>query len=229
VDRLATLDVELVAADLALAGATVETLADGANRALIGGEVLQFAEAVSLGSGQWRLRGLLRGRGGTETAAQAGQVAGAPFVLLDDRPIALDPAKLGSAASIAAIGLVDGEPVSAQIANPGLGLRPLVPVHPRKHATAEGGLLLEWTRRARGAWNWPDAIETPLNEQAEGYLVGLGDADDPDLRWELAAARLELSASLLAELAAGHAGKPLWVRQVGSFAVSEPLLLTLLA
>ena len=30
--------------------------------------------------------------------------------------------------------------------------------------------MLEWTRRARGAWGWPDSIETPLNEQAEAYL-----------------------------------------------------------
>jgi len=30
----------------------------------------------------------------------------------------------------------------------------------------------------------------------------------------------------LAQLATEHGGKPLWVRQVGSLAVSDPLLLT---
>lgn len=45
------------------------------------------------------------------------------------------------------------------------------------------------------------------------------------LRWELARPELELSAAMLAQLSAAHAGEPLWVRQVGSFALSPPLLL----
>ncbi len=227
-ERFATFEVELVSTDFVLSGASVEALANGANRALVGSEVLQFAEAAPIGEARWRLRGLLRGRGGTESAAQAERAAGAPFVLLDDRPVALDPARLGSATSIAAIGLVDGEPVGSPILHAGLALRPLTPVHPRVTASA-GGLVLEWTRRARGAWSWPDAIETPLNEQAEAYLVGLGDTEQPDLRWQPAQPRLELSASLLEQLEAEHGGKALWVRQVGSAAVSDPLLLTVIA
>ncbi len=227
VDQLASVDVELVSADFVLFSATIEALAHGANRALIGGEVLQFVTATSIGAARWRLRGLLRGRGGTEAVAQAGQPAGAPVVLLDDAPVALDPARLGAAASVAAIGLVDSEPVSAPIQNPGTGLRPLVPVHPRSRLSGDGSLVLTWTRRARGAWDWPDAVETPLNEQAEAYLVGLGDPASPDLVWQAAAPRLELSAEQLAQLVAEHGGKPLWVRQVGSFAVSDPPLLLL--
>ncbi len=93
-----------------------------------------------------------------------------------------------------AIDLADAEPVSAAIANRGLTLRPLTPVHPRVGQTADGGLVLRWTRRARGAWPWPDGVETPLNEQAEAWLVGLGDVASPAVRWELAQPLLELSA-----------------------------------
>jgi hypothetical protein len=228
-DRAASVDVELVSADFVLANATPETLASGANRALIGNEVVQFVEASALGGTLWRLRGLLRGRGGTEAAAQTAQPAGAPFAMLDADLIALDPAKLGAATSVAAIGLADSEAVHAAIRNPGLSVRPLCPVHPRIAPAEDGGLVLAWTRRARGAWSWLDAIETPLNEQAEDYLVGLGDTANPDLRWQTAQPQLALPAALMAELAAEHPGKPLWVRQVGSLAVSDALLLTVIA
>ena len=229
-DRQATLDVELVSADFELTSVAAEALATGANRALLGPEVIQFADAVWLEGSLWRLRGLLRGRGGTEEAAQAGHAAGTPFVLLDGQAVAVDPAKLDptDAISLAAIGLADDEPVIAPIANPGLTLRPLTPVHPRVQPSAGGGLILRWTRRARGAWTWPDGIETPLSEQAEAYTVGLGDTAQPALRWELAQPRLELSAATLAQLSSEHPGQPLWVRQVGSFAQSDPLSLTTL-
>lgn len=225
-ERTATVDVELASSDFILTGATPEMIANGANRALVGDEVLQFAEAIALGGALWRLRGLLRGRGGTEPAAQIAHAVGTPFATLDERLIALDPAKLGVAANIAAIGLADSEAVSVPILNPGLALRPLVPVHPRTRTAEDGGLVIEWARRARGAWTWPDAIETPLNEETEGYLVGLGDTASPDLRWQTAQPRLELSPALIAQLAAAHAGKSLWVRQVGRFAASAPLRLT---
>jgi hypothetical protein len=227
-ERAATFDVELVSPDFTLTSATPDMLANGANRVLVGNEVLQFAEAIALGGALWRLRGLLRGRGGTEAAAQSAKPVGTSFAVLDERLIVLDQVKLGAATHIAAIGLADSEPVSAPILNPGLDLRPMKPVHPRARPTEEGGLMLEWTRRARGAWTWPDAIETPLNEETEGYLVGLGDTETPALRWQTSLARLELSAALLTELAATHAGQPLWVRQIGSFAVSDPLLLSVI-
>jgi len=221
----ATVDIELASVDFALTTATPEALAAGANRVLIGGELLQFAEAVPLGGTNWRLRGLLRGRGGTEASAQSGQAAGATFVLLDGTPLLVDAGKLGSATNLAAIGLADSEPVTDPIADAGRTLRPLTPVHPRQQATPDGGLLLQWTRRARGAWGWPDGVETPLNEQVEAYLVELGSTGQPILCWELGRAELELSAATVAQLSADHSGQSLWVRQVGSFAVSEPLLL----
>lgn len=225
----ASLDIELASADFMLSSVTIEALASGANRALVGGEVLQFGRAVQLGEARWRLHGLLRGRGGTEAAALAGHPAGAAFVLLDDSPLALDGNRLpATGARILALGLVDEEPVGGPLANEGLTLRPLPPVHPRIAPTAAGGLDLGWTRRSRGAWSWPSGIDAPLNEQAEAYLVGLGDPAMPLAVWQLGTPRLELSPQSLAQLAADHPRAPLWVRQIGTHAASDPLLLTTL-
>ena len=89
--------------------------------------------------------------------------------------------------------------------------------------------MLTWCRRARGAWLWQDGVEVPLNEQAEAYLVGIGDGDAPELRWEVGQPLLEVGASSWSAIRAAHVGKPLWVRQVGTAALSPPLLLATIA
>lgn len=231
VERHGSIEVELISGDFALSDATGEGLAAGRNRALIGGEVIQFARAVESAPRKWRLSGLLRGRGGTEGQALSGHPAGTAFVLLDDAPVTLDPAKIGPSegASLVAIGLADTSPVRAQLANPGLSLRPLAPVHPRVRKWKDGGLRLSWTRRARGAWTWPDEVEIPINEQSERYIVGLGEPAAPSIRWETTEPTLEIGADAMLELVGTYAGAPLWVRQAGSFALSSPLFLTRLA
>ena len=229
IDRSATVDVQLISPDFLLDSVTPEELANGANRALLGGEVVQFAQAQSLGGGAWRLGGLLRGRGGTEDQALRETPAGARFVLLDHRPIALDPAAIGSFSQVAAIGLVDDLPIVAPIAPDGLSLRPLTPVHPRAVRQSDGGLLLGWIRRARGAWLWTDGVDVPLVEQAERYEVGIGDPDAPALVWTVDAPSLALDGDTLADLRADHAGAVVWVRQLGTHARSLPLALTILA
>ena len=229
-EHSATIEVQLVSEDFVLMSASVASLATGANRALIDGEIMQFATAEYYGRARWRLRGLLRGRGGTEAAALKGHPAGARFVLLDDALVALDPAQLTGAGDIpvAAIGLADQEPVVTRLANPGLSLKPLSPVHPRTIRLPAGGLAFAWTRRARGAWTWGDQLSTPLVEPTERYLVGLGQVDQPAVRWEVEIARLELPADQLASLTAAHGRQPLWVRQVGLHGLSDALLLTTL-
>jgi hypothetical protein len=227
-DRGASVDIDLVSPDFALDATSLEGIAAGANKALVGNEVLQFLTAEQVGDSRWRLGGLLRGRGGTEPAALAGNPAGADFVLLDDAPVPLDPATLGDgqAVTLAAIGLADGEPVYAQLANRGITRRPLTPVHGSAHERSDGSIALAWCRRSRGSWLWQDGIEVPLNEQSEAYLVGIGDAEAPEVRWETSAPRLAIDAASWASIRAAHAGKPLWVRQVGTAALSPPLRLT---
>lgn len=229
-ERQAVMTVTLAATDLALTNAGAAALAAGANRAMIGNEILQYACATALGGGKWRLEGLLRGRGGTEAMAQSGHLAGAGFVLLDDTLRPLDTQIVGDSAvaTIVAIGLGDSAPVTVTVTNPGLTLRPPCPVHPRAITQADGSLVLCWIRRARGAWGWRDGVDVPLVEQTESYLVGLGPVSAPDLQWEVSSPTLLLDPATVASLASTHSGAAIWVRQIGNHALSYPLLLTTL-
>lgn len=228
-DRQSALTLQLLSLDMMLIDATPRQLANGANRALIGEELIQFGRAVSLGAGLWRLEQLLRGRGGTE-AAISSHGTGERFVLLDGAPVALDAGLVGTArtARIAALGLADTAPVTSAIAARGITLRPLCPVHPRAIRGADG-LLLTWARRARGAWLWPDGVDAPLNEQTEAYEVSYGPPASPLARWITAEPRLELTAAVVEELASTLPGGGIRVCQVGSYARSDPLLLTVLS
>lgn len=224
-DRLAVLEVELASDDFVLLNATLGGLANGANRAVIGGELLQFTSATRVNGAVWQLRGLLRGRGGGEARCQSAHAAGTPFILLDSSPSLIDATKLGQALSLAAIGLVDPDPVLAPIIETGRTLKPLTPVHPSVEWLADGSLRLGWTRRARGAWEWPDLVDAPLVEQVESYTIGVGDADSPSLYWQVTAPELTIDSANMARLQSNHAGESVWVRQVGSHSASDPLLL----
>jgi hypothetical protein len=124
-------------------------------------------------------------------------------------------------------GLADTEPVYAALINSGLTRRPLTPVHGRVSEKPDGALALQWSRRSRGSWRWLDGVDVPLNEQAEAYVVGVGDSEAPELRWEAGATLLEINAATWSSIKSAHAGKPLWVRQVGTAAASSPLLLAI--
>jgi len=226
-DRQSAIVVDLASTDLELIPATVEQLARGANRALIGSEIIQFAAASALGNGRWLLTGLLRGRGGTESAI-AGHAPGESFVLIDGNMTALDPNLVGSGVTtvIAAIGLADLDPVRSEIACRGLSLRPLSPVHPRIATDPSGDLQMSWIRRARGAWSWLDGVDVPLGEQAEEYVVTLGDVEVPIATWSVIAPALILPAATLTQLRPAGIGAAFQVRQRGSYALSEGLLLT---
>lgn len=226
-DRKNVLDLTLVGEDLALVSATAAQLAMGANRALLGDEIIQFANAAPLGAGKWRLTGLLRGRGGTEVAI-GHHAIGDRFVLLDGNATALDAALVGDLpqASIVAVGLADAAPVTSSIADRGITRRPLFPVHPQAIAHADGSLELRWTRRSRGSWSWLDGVDVPLHEQAEGYDVLLGPPDNPVTVWSAAEASLTIPPATIASLRAQAAGQPFSVRQRGSYAVSDATFLT---
>ena len=211
--------------DADFAASSGAAFAGGANRLLVGEEILQFMEAEPLGAGRWRLTGLLRGRGATEAEALAGHAAGTRVCLLDDRLHLLDGSAFDAGSErLAAIGTAGPEPVYAAVRAPGRSRRPLAPVHPAAIPVAEGGLLLEWTRRARGAWVWRDGVDVPLVEEAERYEVGAGPAEAPIALWRVAEPTLALAAGDLAPL---PPGTPLWVRQIGSHAASPPLALHL--
>ncbi len=230
-EPLAKMLVVLADSEAELRETGVEGLASGANRLLVGGEVLQFAHVEPLGNGRWEISGLLRGRGGTEAAAGAGHAPGTQVTLLDDRLLLVSPDLLsGSSAPLfAAIGLADEQPVMAETQNPGASRKPPTPVHPRIAANADGGLSLSWTRRARGGWAWLSEVEQPLVEQEESYEVGLGPVEASFALWLAALPQMTIAPATRAALAAAYPAAVLWVRQRGSYAKSDPLLLGTIA
>lgn len=227
-DRGSQVIVTLVDPGMQLASADMRQLADGANFALIGNEIVQFAMATELSPGTWRLEGLLRGRNGSE-AAIASHATGEPFVLLSSSLVALNAATLGTAPErkVLASGRADAEPAISSVLLDGITLRPLAPVHPRRMLLPDGGWSLGWTRRARGARYWQDGVDMPMVEQSESYVVTLGPIDTPRALWTTASPTLEIGAATLTALAASWPGEALRVRQQGTHTMSDPLLLCL--
>lgn len=225
-DRHSSVTVRLASDTAELVDATIRRLVQGANRALLGEEIIQFATARPVEPGLWELTGLLRGRGGTEHAVTS-HAAGEPFVLLESSLTTLDPARVGPAehAIIAATGLADHAPVTSVVRLAGLGWRPLSPVHGRSATTAMGELVLRWTRRSRGGWIWADQVDLPLNEQREAYQVEFGTSDAAIARWDCAAPELTISAAELAALLASAPSGTFRIRQVGDRALSLPLII----
>jgi hypothetical protein len=94
--------VQLIDVDQWLNSCDDHDLTGGANLALIGDELLQFAEVQPLGAGRFRLTRLRRGLAGTERAL-AGHAIGDLFLLINPRsmqPIALPDGARGSVVTV---------------------------------------------------------------------------------------------------------------------------------
>lgn len=219
-----SLVVRLTDPDADLPVTTVRGIAQGANRVIVGHEIVQYLDARPAGEGVWRLTGLLRGRGATEGAAYSAHQAGTAVTFLEYGLLALDDETLTAGPDgFAAIGLGDEQAVVSALDNAGASHRPPCPVHPARTAHPDGSISFSWTRRARGQWTWLDEVEQPLIEEFERYLVGLGPVDTPLAEWVCTAPALTLTASDTASLRQSGIGMDFWVRQSGSFALSHPV------
>ena len=220
----ADVEVQLHDAESELASTTSAYLSTGANRVLIGNEIAQFADAVPLGNGRWRLTGLLRGRGATEAHAVEGHASGTRFVLLDDRLVDIGSEVTSADTALAALGPSDPEPVRAPVTTSGNATAPLMPVHGTARRMGDGSLALDWVRRARGAWSWRDHVGVPLVEEIERYEVGIGPVSAPLVSLVSSQPSYVVPESVLTPLAdTAHA---VWVRQIGDFSTSPALFLT---
>lgn len=222
--------VSLVNEAMTLESVDDAVLLGGANRAMIGGELIQFGVAEALGDGLWRLSRLLRGRAGT--AATAGHAVGTPFVLLGDAASLVLPDALAASAA-GGTAVLQWAPRNAsdltEVAVPGgtAALRPLAPVHGRVTDDGAGGVDVGWVRCSRVDAGWRDAVDLPIGESREAYRVvavppvpGVGP-------WDCSAPGLNLTEAMLAMLAMLAPGAALEVRQIGDFAPSLPLLIPL--
>jgi hypothetical protein len=171
-DRSSTVDVALLSDAMWLESRSPYSVLGGANLALLGDELIQFASAVALSTGRFRLSGLLRGRRGTEGAV-ADHVAGERFVLIDVAAmLAFDPPPeaLGRQYRFRPTGTGDlATPFAAALVG-GRGLKPLSPVHLRLDAAA-GSVNAGWIRRSRAGFGWSDFVDAPLAEATEAYRV----------------------------------------------------------
>lgn len=229
VDRTSTILVQLADPRFALTPASIDELSQGRNRARLGNEVIQFASANARGDGLWELSILLRGRGGTEHEI-ATHVADEAFILLDENltPIDRDTIANNGSFDVVALGHADPQPVRSKLAASGLSLRPLSPVRAQLlDQTSRGGVLsIEWTRRARGAWSWPDEVGIPLIESREAYEVRFVDANDDALLWEVTDSRLDIDEATAADILSRPKPSRFEIRQIGDHARSLPLTFT---
>lgn len=174
-DRRSSVEVELLNDAMWLESRSTPSVLAGANLALLGDEIVQFANAAATGPRRFRLSLLLRGRRATE-AAVASHVAGERFVLLSPEGLTAFEAPLGVVGGILRMKAVGphelaGEVAAREITIYGRALRPLPPVHLRARREMSGDVRLTWVRRSRHGFEWLDGIDAPLAEEREAYRI----------------------------------------------------------
>ncbi|WP_298669816.1 phage tail protein [uncultured Sphingomonas sp.] len=213
-DQRGAIIVELAHDGMSLRGADPAALDRGANLALVGDELVQFATAEQLAPRRWRLGDLSRGRRGT---IATGHDAGARFVLIEpETAVAITlSASPGQRLRVAADAVADTAEI--ELALTGASILPPSPVHLRAEAQPDGGALLRWRRRARSGWRWRDGADAPLGEEREQYRVTV-------MAGALPPRIVETAAPAVAVTAAERAGGPVSISivQIGTNGASPP-------
>lgn len=222
VDRIATISVAFPHDDIGLVPADEVALDRGANLALVGDELIQFAGAERLAPGRWRLRSLWRGRRGTDVAAHA---AGARFVMIEPAsllPLPLPGATIPTTIVLSATGIGDdGQAQQRHTALSGRSVAPPSPVHLHAHRDAQGDLHARWRRRSRRGWRWIDGVDAPLVEEREAYRLTIETASN------VRHAVVEVDTLLVPAAEIGGGAVTLTVRQIGTLAESPPAIITI--
>lgn len=211
---------------------TLESVGDaallgGANRAMVGGELLQFGIADAVGPALWRLSRLLRGRAGT--ASRAVHAPGTPFVLLDDPALLMLPEDLAGWAEGGDASLQWAPRGGATLTEIGVpsaarALPPLAPVHGRIRPDDKGGVTISWVRCGRIDAGWRDHVDQPSGESRDVWHISVSPSVSGVGPWERALPELHVTAD---ELAALPPGCTIEIRQAGDLALSPPLNLPL--
>jgi hypothetical protein len=227
IDGANTALVTLVDLSMTLESVDDAALLGGANRAMLGGELLQFATAEPVGADVWRLSRLLRRRAGTG-GAMAHSV-GAPFVLLDDSAPILLPEALAIAAE-GGVARLQWAPrggttmTEVAVTATGAALLPLAPIHGRISPYGEGDVFVSWRRRSRVDTGWRDHVDLPIGEDQEAWRITLSPPVPGIVPWERTTPDLHIAAAVMAAL---PPETMMEIRQVGDFALSPPLSLPL--
>lgn len=176
------IEVTLLAGELESSPAA--SVLNGVNTAAVGAagrwEIVQFRTAEDLGSGAWRVSGLLRGRRGTEHHIGTAQV-GDTFVLLTGPGITrlgLAQSEIGAARTYRAttIGATPSASEEQTFTGAGTALLPFAPVKVAGAFVGED-LLIEWVRRGRLGQELRGGVDIPLSEVTEAYEIEILDSD----------------------------------------------------
>jgi hypothetical protein len=146
----------------ALGSVSTAELYEGANLAALrtgdgDWEVIQFLDVELVESKTYRLKSLLRGQAGTETAGKGSWPAGATFVLLDRAVLQVElssrwlDVERSYRFGPATVGVDHASYRTKAHAARGIGLRPFAPAHLAAEEDAEGNIALSWVRRTRVA------------------------------------------------------------------------------
>jgi len=222
-DHRATLDVTL--ADGALTGLGELSVLSGRNAlALTDGvgdtEIILFREAVLVGVRRYRLSGLLRGIGLSETLAGRTLAPGAQVLVLDDALVDLgmtaEEIGIEHAYRIEPAGraLDDATAIAKAITPKGVALVPLAPVHPRARRTGEG-VIFTFIRRTRTGGDSLDLYEVPLGEDREEYRFEILSGGTPVREYTLTSPALVYpSANEVTDFGAAQTELEIRVRQL---------------
>lgn len=129
----------------------------------------------------------------------------------------------GMTLQFSAEGIHDAQPVVAFTEVQKGGLTPLPPVHFNWRREA-GFIHLSWIRRPRTYVAWQDEVDVPLVEQQQRYRLTTAKGENLA---EPAITEVSLPIADLALRLAGAAQIDIELRQVGDYAVSQPVLLTI--
>lgn len=171
IDTESTVQVTLVKGSLA--SVTDELLVAGANRAMVGSEMIGYGEATLVSGTTYTLSRLLRGRRGTEDAMvghaadeEFTQLAGAPFIPANVADIGI--------ARLYRITPSGGETsASESFTLAGASARPFSPVDVRGSRDGSSNLTITWTRRSRIGTELPNSGDIPLDEPSESYSLDI--------------------------------------------------------
>lgn len=176
-DQISVCEVELLNDQMWLESVSIETVLQGANLALVGDELIQFQTAEAIGERRFILRGLLRGRFGSDWAT-ALHSPGTAFTMVETATLLsanYDRDAIGGAFRARAIGPIDviSSVPTIEIIPRAENLIPPAPVHIRVVLETSGAVEIGWVRRSRTGYNWNDGVDAPIGEEREAYLVGM--------------------------------------------------------
>ncbi len=151
---------------------------------LVGDEIIQFKEAEFLGANHYKLKGLLRGRLGTENKT-ANHSAGERFVFLNNFILNFTmPKNLISADlyfKIASFGQILNNVQPVLFNYKANNLKPYFPVNFSAQKSGND-ILLSWVRRSRDISGWRNLVDISTSEATEKYEIYILNGADEVVR-----------------------------------------------